>query len=403
MMLLIFCFIVLTLIALGAIIYPLWHSAKTKMDPQHEANKAWYLERLADLSDAHANKELTDQQFDAEKNQLQKDFLIGYTETQPTRAFPHRVLAIICALLLMLFGYCAYHHLGAYEALAKFFSAQKDSAQMDAQVQAMGGEEAVFEKLKARLKAHPEEAQGWYLLGRIDMSKDKVHDAFDAFKKASALEPQQIDFAVALAESAYLSPNVEDKNFANAYLQKALALDPNNIAARNLSALMHYRRKEFNEAIAIWKDLLTQVPPESETAKALHAAIDNAQEALAKFSKPSPRSTHIAITVGLAPQMAHCLTPGVSLLVYAKEVDGSPMPVAITKLTTPHFPVQISLDDSMSMVPDHNLDSVSQVVVTARLSQTGQAMPQSGDCEGSSAAINTAASAHTIINIDNRD
>jgi cytochrome c-type biogenesis protein CcmH len=46
--------------------------------------------------------------------------------------------------------------------------------------------------------------------------------------------------------------------------------------------------------------------------------------------------------------------------------------------------VKFSLDDSNAMVPGRTISSAPAVKVEARLSQSGQALPQSGDLQGGS-------------------
>jgi cytochrome c-type biogenesis protein CcmH len=63
------------------------------------------------------------------------------------------------------------------------------------------------------------------------------------------------------------------------------------------------------------------------------------------------------------------------------------MPLAILKRTGADLPLSFTLDDSMAMAPEFKLSSFANVVVGARLSKGGNAMPQSGDLEGMSAPL----------------
>jgi cytochrome c-type biogenesis protein CcmH len=50
-------------------------------------------------------------------------------------------------------------------------------------------------------------------------------------------------------------------------------------------------------------------------------------------------------------------------------------------------PIPFTLDDSLAMGPGMGLSSAQKVVVGARISRSGQAMPQPGDLEGLSAPV----------------
>ena len=63
------------------------------------------------------------------------------------------------------------------------------------------------------------------------------------------------------------------------------------------------------------------------------------------------------------------------------------MPLAAMKLRARELPLEFSLDDSMAMAPGMALSNYPRIVVTARVSRSGQAAPQPGDLQGSSRAV----------------
>jgi cytochrome c-type biogenesis protein CcmH len=75
------------------------------------------------------------------------------------------------------------------------------------------------------------------------------------------------------------------------------------------------------------------------------------------------------------------------LFVYARAPEGSRMPLAIQRLPAAQLPTTVVLDDSTSMMPQLTLSSLPEVVVGARISRSGQAMPQSGDLEAQSPPV----------------
>jgi cytochrome c-type biogenesis protein CcmH len=72
------------------------------------------------------------------------------------------------------------------------------------------------------------------------------------------------------------------------------------------------------------------------------------------------------------------------------------MPVAIVRATKKDLPFTFRLDDSNSMMPSRKLSDVGTVVIVARLSKSGQAMPQSGDLEGISQPVKPGVEGVTI-------
>jgi cytochrome c-type biogenesis protein CcmH len=68
--------------------------------------------------------------------------------------------------------------------------------------------------------------------------------------------------------------------------------------------------------------------------------------------------------------------------VFAKAVDGPPMPLAVQKIVAPQLPLRVRLDDSMGMLPQHKLSQAERWLVTARLSSKGSVQAEAGDLEG---------------------
>ena len=89
----------------------------------------------------------------------------------------------------------------------------------------------------------------------------------------------------------------------------------------------------------------------------------------------------------LAPSLASHVDPGDTLFVFARAVKGPPMPVAIQRVAASQLPFQFRLDDSQAMTAGSKLSEQSKVVVGARISKSGNALPQPGDLEGASAPV----------------
>ncbi len=109
------------------------------------------------------------------------------------------------------------------------------------------------------------------------------------------------------------------------------------------------------------------------------------------------QSLAISGKVTIAPSLAGKGSATDTLFVFAREANGPPMPVAIVRGTRKDLPFTFRLDDSNSMMPSRKLSDVGTVVIVARLSKSGQAMPQSGDLEGTSQPVMPGADGVTIL------
>ena len=135
-----------------------------------------------------------------------------------------------------------------------------------------------------------------------------------------------------------------------------------------------------------WEPLLADVDP--ATAPSLRTQIDAARKAagLAPLaaSAPAPAaaaSQGLRVRVALDPDFASRvrLRGDATVFVIARVAGGPPMPVAVERHALQDLPLDIVLDDGDSPMPTQKLSALREVEVLARLSATGDAIPQDGD------------------------
>ena len=112
---------------------------------------------------------------------------------------------------------------------------------------------------------------------------------------------------------------------------------------------------------------------------------------------PPPKLT---VNVALDPKLANRLDPEATLFVFARAASGPPMPLAIQRLKASQLPATVTLDDSTSMMPSMRLSKFTEVVVGARISKSGNAMPRSGDLETLSAPVASSRTEPIALTID---
>jgi hypothetical protein len=128
-----------------------------------------------------------------------------------------------------------------------------------------------------------------------------------------------------------------------------------------------------------------------------HERMDKESAAPAPLASQTGQPRAIRGTVTVAPSLAGKASATDTLFVFAREMSGPPMPVAIVRATKKDLPFTFQLDDSTSPMPSRKLSSAGPVVIVARLSKSGQAMPQSGDLEGTSQPIQSGGEGITVV------
>jgi cytochrome c-type biogenesis protein CcmH len=121
----------------------------------------------------------------------------------------------------------------------------------------------------------------------------------------------------------------------------------------------------------------------------------------AKSKAAAAPGAKIAGTVKLEPTLAAGVSPDDSVYVFARPADGSRMPLALLRKQVKDLPLAFTLDDSMAMSPSMKLSDHGQVIVGARVSRSGSAMPQSGDLEVVSQPVALGSSGLSLV-IDRR-
>jgi cytochrome c-type biogenesis protein CcmH len=107
-------------------------------------------------------------------------------------------------------------------------------------------------------------------------------------------------------------------------------------------------------------------------------------------SRSSPAATDsrpagarkVTVHVSLDNSLAGQAKPGETVFIFARAPQGPRMPLAIVRKQVSDLPADVTLDDSMAMAPAFRVSMFPQVVVAARVSQTGNAMPSPGDLQG---------------------
>ena len=100
------------------------------------------------------------------------------------------------------------------------------------------------------------------------------------------------------------------------------------------------------------------------------------------LSSPSIRG-HVAVSEALSASV----DPQDTVFVSASAAGGPPMPIAVIRTQASALPAQFTLDDSAAMMAGRSLADADQVIVTARISRTGNATRQAGDLIAHSAAV----------------
>jgi cytochrome c-type biogenesis protein CcmH len=265
------------------------------------------------------------------------------------------------------------------------------------------------------MEQNPNDGVGWVLLARSYVGMGRNAEAVQVFERAVTLIPNDAQLLADYADILGVVHGRKLEGKPEALIQQALKIDPRNVKALMLSGTVAFNRRDFARVAKDWELARANLPAEvdPEMTQQLMAAIAEAQSQLGGDQKAMPAFADAAApvrptgqagqtrtikgTVTVAPSLAGKGSPSDVLFVFAREVGGPPMPVSIVRATRKDLPFTFQLDDSTSPMPSRKLSSAGPVVIVARLSKSGQAMPQSGDLEGTSQPVQSGVEGISIV------
>jgi len=408
----------MTLCVIGLLVWPLLRRTTAMATGEPESRLAVYRQQFSELEQDCKSGVLNDDLYQQARSELERRLLdeTGSADIAPTttrRQVNSRLVGAVLAIVIPAASAALYWELGNPLAVthpsASALSVQGNS---DADHQTAEGLEALSERLKKKLEQNPNDGVGWALLARSYVEMERHSDAVAIYEKAMKLIPDDPQLLVDYADALGVLHGRKLAGKPEWLIQQALTIDPNHVKALMLAGTVAFDRKEFGQAAQYWERANISLPTdaEGEVRQELLSSIAEAKELaggktamvktvdrVAGSTMPGRQPAAIGGTVTLASSLAGKGAQTDTLFVFAREMNGPPMPVSIVRATKQDLPYTFRLDDATSPMPSRKLSDVGTVVIVARLSKSGQAMPQSGDLEGTSQPVKPGANKITVV------
>ena len=276
--------------------------------------------------------------------------------------------------------------------------------------------------IRQRLREEPEDDTGWMYFGRLMLSIGQEVQAIEAIDKAVSLAPSNSANRITLAQALMTTGDVNNLERAQSILLGLLNDNPANDNLALMMAVVSAQLGDLENTQRFYKQVEGKLPVDSDMAQRLVARIkelqgntsemaalqntaaeitdtSTAQNASSEAknasseaqSDSSEAQTGFNITVNLSDD-AYTKAPKEGfLIVFAQDANSdNKMPAAVVKLPIEDFPVSVTLTTENAMMPQFTLATLSDVVVTARLSKDGNVAVSKGEWQGSVSASVTA-------------
>jgi len=430
----VFWIIVAALVAASLlfVIPPMFQRRENAEEVDRKAvNVAIYKNQLVELSNELHSGEIGEEQYALTKAEIERRLLEDAEKNSQVMADlsddrEHsglsKITAVFVVIAIPLLTFGMYSKVGSLEGLdpSAAVMVEEDSPHGGENDMAMQIEKMVGQ-LSERLQKDPTDIEGWVMLGRSLNVLGRYDQAVEAFSRAEQFAGEDPDVLADYADALAMASGTESLDGEPLRLLKqAVTLDPFHQKSLWLLGTAMFEKGDFRAAIDYWTRLQNQLQPGSEDSNVMRANIQEAhkyqarkergefgeydpaaesipQSDMAVEQAESSASYTITGSVKLAAELAANVAPDDTLFVFARAVSGPPMPLAIIRTQVKDLPMEFSLDETMAMMPTMSLAKFSEVVVGARISKTGDAIPQSGDMQVLSDAVSVGAEGVNLV------
>lgn len=372
-------------LALVILLIPLLRKARAQRQDQRQQQNIQIAREKKQLLQAQLDEGEIDQTgFDAAYLDLQTALALELERREAVGEAAHGkwmslvvLLAIPCASIALYLAYGEYRVIENPQLVQAAPQQSRDSApqmSMDEMV-------AVIEQ---RLEDNPEDAEAWFMLGRARMVQQQFDAAIEAYRRSNALMPDEPGILFALADALAMQRNGQLLGEPEALVLRGLELAPRFPNGLWLAGAAAEQRQDYAAAYHYWSLLLPMIGDDNESAgeiRELLAVLEQRDPSLSEASsaQSSAAGRELTLRVDISSELRAQADPGTAVFVYAKAMQGPPMPLAVKRLQLRDLPATLSLGDADAMMPAMKLSGFDEVIVGARVSFSGNPVAQSGD------------------------
>jgi cytochrome c-type biogenesis protein CcmH len=365
-------------VALAFILLPMLRVGRTAADDERSAQNIQIAREQKSQLDAQLEQGEIDQAaYDRAYVELQTGLAIELERSEQGGDRSRGTWMVIVMLLTIpLASVSMYFSFGSYEVI-------ENPALVEAAPQQNPPHQNVDEMIatiEERLRTNPEDARGWYALGQARAIMRQYDLAEAAYRKAYELIGDQPELLFSLADAIAMQNNGNLLGEPEQLVSRGLELAPRYPNGLWLAGLIAQQREDYRTAHEYWSLLLPLVddnPQVADEIRGMLAALEARDPQLTSAAETSSMA-QISLTVDISPELKARARPDQAVFIYAKAMQGPPMPLAVQRLRVADLPVSLTLSDADAMTA-MKLSAFPQVVVGARVSSSGTANAQPGD------------------------
>ncbi|MBL4681146.1 MAG: c-type cytochrome biogenesis protein CcmI [Pseudomonadales bacterium] len=369
-------------------------------------NVAIYSERLTEYKHSLESGDIDSDEFNLLEIELKKNLLSeteeggGARETSTFESHRSVRFPLAMALLIPLFAVISYSDFGlSWGAIDDVVLAEEMKRTDPHDKQGMSDS---VDKLAAKLKTQPDNHDGWFLLAQSYLNMAEYEKSAAAFKFLMTKFPRDHGIASYYAETIYMAENRELTARAIAAIDHTLSLNPSDVTMLEIKAMGAFGEGKLVNSLNLFRRALAS-NPDPERAELIERAISRIEEDLVAANISIPKVTKQKPTasqgvskkreIQILVEVADTVDAGASMsvFVFARALNGPPMPLAVERLARGALPKLVTLNESMAMMEGMGLANFDKVQVVARISSSGIANVSPEDYQALSETIDLTA------------
>jgi cytochrome c-type biogenesis protein CcmH len=245
--------------------------------------------------------------------------------------------------------------------------------------------EAMVAKLAERMAREPNDPNGWALLARSYSAMGRFVAASGAYSRLIALIPDDAQILSDYADVLAMTQNQKLRGEPERLLARALAADPKNVKALILSGDAAFERSDLASAAVHWQAALANAAPGSNSPKwraTTWPTSAHRWKALPQpRSRPPPRRPPPPAAASNSIRPARASGRHRHRLHRRQAADGLALPARRAAQTSARPAAAIHAGRHHGHDARREIVQFPQLVVTARISKSGNAIAAPGDLE----------------------
>ncbi|MER3382956.1 c-type cytochrome biogenesis protein CcmI [Pectobacterium aroidearum] len=274
--------IVLSLIALSALLLVPW-SSRGEYD-RDAINQALYRDRLRELTADVANEQERAQLVEELQHTLLQDIPGGAKAQQRPL---NRWVLLPGVLLLVIVSLGVFWKTSAVnrvqelrQVVALTPDLMKRALDPDAEPLTIEEVARLGLGLRSQLEAQPDNPQDWWMLGRIAGLLNNYDMSVQAFARAFQLDPKNTDLVLDYADLLSRSTDPRDSQRGGDMLRELMNSGLTNVRVLSLLAFNAYEAQRYQDAIDAWQTMLMLLPQNDTRRAVIERSVAQAKASL---------------------------------------------------------------------------------------------------------------------------